>query len=252
MRKLTVPTLVAAGTALVLAGTAAAERSPLEPAQPAGPNARAIADVYWVVFGVALGLFLLVVLALGFAVVRGHDRALTVPLRRSGAAAAEPGPLSGRRLAFFSAIPLVGMVVVAVAVFAKLDPARSTPQPSGGAGTVKVTATGSQAGWSYDYGEGVTATDELRVPVGAAVRLTVAASDVQVSFWVPRLAGQARVFPGEPRTIGFKADHVGLFDGHSTVPAGVGSGTLGILVEAMPKADYDAWLTRAAAQKAGS
>ena len=249
MRKLILPTLAAAGLALVLATGAWAEPSPLEPAQPAGPNAQAIADIYWVVFGVALGLFALVLAGLGLAVARGWDRAALLPGRRA-AAAVEPGPADGRRIAFLAAIPVIGMVVVAVAVFAKLGDARDAPAPLNGAGHVEVAVKGQQGGWTYTYPGGPSASDELRVPTGALVTLTITSADVQHSFWVPQLAGQVRVFPGEERTLRFRADRDGTYLGRSTVPSGAGYEQLGITVHALPRADFDAWL--ASAGKAGS
>lgn len=248
VRKLILPTLAAAGLALALSGAAAAEPSPLEPAQPAGPNAQAIADIYWVVFWVALGLFALVVAALVVALARSRRRAAGAS---AGPDLPEPGPLPLRRLAAFSAIPLAGLAVVTIAVFVKLSDARDAPA-AGAAGTLAVQVEGSQAGWKYTYANGVAATDRLRVPTGATVRLTISSADVQHAFWVPQLAGQVRVFPGETRQLAFRADRDGVFTGRSTVPSGAGYERMGIAVEAMPKADYDAWLQQAAAQKGGS
>ena len=73
---------------------------------------------------------------------------------------------------------------------------------------------------------------------------------MQHSFWVPQLAGQVRVYPGEERTLRFRADRDGTYLGRSTVPSGPGYEQLGITVRALPRADFDAWL--ASAGKAGS
>ena len=248
MRKLTLPTLAVVTLALALAGAASAGASPLAPLEPAGPNARAIADVYWIVFAVTLALLVLLVLALGAALARGGGRG---PLARP-AAARDPGSGGGHRVLGSSAIPVAGLVVVAVVSFARLGDARDAPAPASGAATVEVKVQGSQAGWTYDYGKGITATDRLRVPTGALVRLAVSSSDVQHAFWVPQLAGQVRVFPGESRTLAFRADRDGLFEGRSTVPSGPGSRNMGISVEAMSKADYEAWLAQAGSPGDGS
>lgn len=252
VRKLLLPILASAALALALAGSAAAEPSPLKPAQPVTPNAQAMADVYWVVFGVALALFALVVLALGLGIARSWDRAALLPLRRlagggaPGDAAGEAPAVPVRRILFFAAIPLIGMVVVAVAAFAKLGDARDAPAAATGSPTVALRAEASQAGWLYTYPNGATSNDQLRVPVGALVKLTVAAADVQHAFWVPQIAGQVRVFPGEPRTVAFRVDRAGDYAGHSTVPAGPGDEKLGIVVRALPQGDYDDWVGSAA------
>lgn len=241
MRKLILPTLAASVLALVATGAATAEPSPLRPAAPASPNAQAISDVYWVVFWVALGLFALVVLGLVVAFARSC-RASTDT---------EPGPLRTRTLGILAAIPLAGVVAVAAFVFVKLPAAQDAPAV-GAAGTLRVTVDARQSGWTYTYENGAVATDRLRVPTGATVRLALRSRDVTHAWWVPALGGQVRLFPGETATTAFRADRDGVFEGRSTVPSGRGYDKLTIAVEAMPEADYEAWLEQAAAQKGGS
>lgn len=245
VRKLILSTVAACGLALALSGAAMAEPSPLEPADPAGPNAAAIADIYWIVFGVTLGLLVLVVAGLGLAIARSSSRSAAAP------DADEPGPAPFRRIAFFAVVPAVALAVVAIAVFVKLSDARDAPA-AGEAGTVAVKVVAAQDGFTYTYENGATATDRLRVPVGALVRLTLTTDDVQHSWWVPQLAGQARIFPGETRTLAFRADRAGIFPGRSTVPSGPSFDLLVTAVEALPAADYEAWLEQAATEKEGS
>ena len=241
VRKLILSTLAVTGLALVAAGAALAEPSPLQPAAPASSNAHAISDLYWIVFGVALGLFALVLFGLAGALVRA----------RRPATDSEPGPLKTRTLGILAAIPVAGLVVVAAVVFARLSAARDVPA-AGTAGTLQVKVEARQAGWTYTYATGATATDRLRVPTGATVRLSLSSGDVTHAWWVPALGGQVRIFPGETAKTAFRADRDGVFEGRSTVPSGRGYDKLTITVEALPKADYDAWLEQAAAQQGGS
>jgi cytochrome c oxidase subunit 2 len=245
VRKLILSTVAACGLALTLSGAALAEPSPLEPADPAGPNAAAIADIYWVVFGVTLGLLVLVVAGLGLAIARSSDRAVVAT------DADEPAPTPARRIAFFALIPAVALAVVAIAVFVKLSDAKDAPA-AGDAGTVAVEVVAAQDGFTYTYANGASATDRLRVPVGAVVVLTLTSDDVQHSWWVPQLAGQARIFPGETRTLSFRADRTGIFPGRSTVPSGPSFDLLETAVEALPAADYEDWVEQAASEKEGS
>lgn len=241
VRTLILSTLAAVGLALVLAGGALAEPSPLELSAPASPAAHAISDIYWVVFGVALGLFALVLLGLAGALARS---------RRAGTDS-EPGPLTPRTLGLFAAIPVAAVVVVAVVVFARLSAAQDAPA-AGAAGTLQVKVEARQAGWTYTYANGATASDRLRVPTGAVVRLLLTSADVTHSWWVPALGGQVRIYPGETASAAFRADRDGVFEGRSTVPSGRAFDRLTIAVEALPQAEYDAWLEQAAAAKGGS
>ena len=241
VRTLILSTLAAAGLALVLAGAAFADSSPLELTAPASPGAHAISDIYWVVFGVALALFALVLLGLAGALARS---------RRAGNDT-DPGPLKTRTLGLFAAIPLAAVVVVAVVVFARLSDAKDVPA-AGAAGALQVKAEARQAGWTYTYANGATAGDRLRVPTGAVVRLSLTSADVTHSWWVPALGGQVRIYPGETATAAFRADRDGVFEGRSTVPSGRGFDRLTTAVEALPQAEYDAWLEQAATENGGS
>ena len=241
VRKLILSTLAASGFALVATGAALAGPSPLELTAPAAPSAHAISDIYWVVFGVALGLFALVLLGLAGALVRA----------RRSTADSEPGPLKARTLGILTAVPVAAVVVVAVVVFARLSAATDVPA-AGAAGTLQVKVEARQAGWTYIYANGATATDRLRVPTGATVRLSLTSADVTHSWWVPALGGQVRIYPGETATAAFRADRAGVFEGRSTVPSGHDFDTLTTAVEALPQADYDAWLEQAAQQRGGS
>ncbi len=241
VRKLILSTLTVTWLALAAAGAALADPSPLKLAAPASPNAYAISDLYWVVFGVALGLFALVLLGLAGALVRA----------RRPATGSEPGPLKTRTLGILVAIPIAGLAVVAAFVFAKLSAARDVPA-AGAAGTLQVKVEARQAGWTYTYATGATATDRLRVPTGATVRLSLTSGDVTHAWWVPALGGQVRIFPGETAEAVFRADRDGVFEGRSTVPSGRDFDRLTTAVEALPQAKYDAWLEQAAAQQGGS
>lgn len=240
--------VVGAGLALALAASALAEPSPLELASPAGPNAHAIDDVYWVVFAVALALFALVLVGLAAALLRGR-RAAARAASASPAASAEPAPLAGVRLLALAALPVAALVVVAVVVFAKQSDARKAPA-AGAAGSIAVKAVGTSSGWTYTYANGATSQD-LRVPTGATVRLTITSGDVQHSWWVPELAGQVRVFPGETARLAFRADRDGTFGGRSTVAQGAAA-TPEIAVTALPQQQFENWLGTAAAGKGGS
>lgn len=243
MRKLITSVLGGSSLALLLAASALAGPSPLEPAVPASSNAHALADIYWVVFAIALALFVLVVVGLGLAVARGRAadaRATTDP-------EAAPSRLGGARLAALVAVPVAALVVVAAFVLVKQGAAR---RPAATGSSIAVTALGTSGGWTYTYANGAT-SDDLRIPTGAVIRLTITAADVQHSWWVPSLAGQVRVFPGEPAQLSFRSDRDGTYAGRSTVAQGA-TATPEIAVVSLAQSDFDDWVGKAATAKGGS
>ncbi len=230
---------------LALAAGACAAPSPLELASPASPNTHALADIYWVVFVIVFALFALVVVGIGLAVVRGRLAAG----RGADVVEAAPSRLGGARLVALIAIPVVALAVVAGVVFVKQGAARNAPA-AGAAGTVAVTVVGTSSGWTYTYANGAT-SDDLRIPTGAVIRLTITAADVQHSWWVPSLAGQVRVFPGEPAQLSFRSDRDGTYAGRSTVAQGA-TATPEIAVVSLPQSEFDDWVGKAATAKGGS
>lgn len=251
VRKLLSSTIAASGLGLVLTGSALArspEQSPLGPVPPASPNAHALATIYWVVFGITVALFALVVVGLVAALVRS---------RRRSPAGGEPGPLAGRTLALLVAVPTLAVVAVAAVVFVKLDdatqvpPARAAGAPSAGAMQVKVEAR--QWNWQFTYPNGAVSMGTLRVPVGTTVRLSLTSADVTHGWWVPALGGQVRVYPGLTTHTSFRAEETGIYHGASTVPSGLLYALMGIDVVALPRTDYALWVTdRLASQAKGS
>ena len=144
--------------------------------------------------------------------------------------------------------------------------------------------TGFQWGWQYEYvGKGVSFISKLDpksmaaaeldsgispysvphylrnvdhplvVPVGTKVRLLLTAVDVIHSWWVPDLGIKKDAIPGYINTSWFEvdADKPGVYRGQCAELCGRGHGYMPIVVKAVSKADFKAWLQHeAAAEKA--
>ncbi len=150
--------------------------------------------------------------------------------------------------------------------------------------TIKVT--GFQWGWNYDYlASGVSlfsrldrASDaareldsgidpntvphsllnvdhELVVPVGTKVRLLITADDVIHSWWVPDFGVKKDAIPGFVNEAWFKvdADKPGIYRGQCAELCGRDHGFMPIVVHAVSKQEFDAWIkAQQAAQKANA
>ena len=145
------------------------------------------------------------------------------------------------------AVPVAALAVVAAFVLVKQGAAR---HPSASVDPIAVTALGTSSGWTYTYANGATSPD-LRIPTGAVIKLTITVADAQHSWWVPSLAGQVRVFPGEPARLSFRSDRDGTFSGRSTVAQGA-TATPEISVVSLAKAEFEAWVGKQPGAKGGA
>jgi cytochrome c oxidase subunit 2 len=120
------------------------------------------------------------------------------------------------------------------------------------ADAVHIQVTGEQWWWRADYpGEhgkpGFATANELHVPVGRPVIVSLKAADVIHSFWVPNLHGKKDMLPGLDSTIEFRADKVGVYRGQCAEFCGAEHALMAMLVFAQTPTDYKAWATQQAA-----
>ncbi len=151
---------------------------------------------------------------------------------------------------------------------------------------LEIKVTGFQWGWQYTYpGKGVSFVSKLDeqsmaasdldsgispysvphylrnvdhalvVPVGTKVRLLITAVDVIHAWWVPDFGIKKDAIPGYINQSWFEvdADKPGVYRGQCAELCGRGHGYMPIVVDAVSKADFDAWVKReAAAEKAAA
>jgi cytochrome c oxidase subunit 2 len=110
---------------------------------------------------------------------------------------------------------------------------------------IEITVTGHQWWWEYEYTDlGVVTANELHIPVGKDIFLTLTADvgDVIHSFWVPRLSGKRDVVPGHVNTLTISADEVGLFLGQCAEFCGLSHANMRLRVYSHEPAEFDAWV----------
>jgi cytochrome c oxidase subunit 2 len=105
-----------------------------------------------------------------------------------------------------------------------------------------VYVVGKQWMWKLQYPQGQREINELHVPVGQAVKLTLASEDVIHSFFIPALRIKHDVVPGHYDTMWFIANKVGRYHLFCAEYCGTEhSGMVG-WVTVMSPADYQNWL----------
>jgi cytochrome c oxidase subunit 2 len=205
---------------------------------PGSLQARQIAELAWLLFG--LGTFVLVVVIVTLMLaVRG-------PLRVRQALARE-STVIWLGIAF-PAVTLTVLLVYGVWV------TRSQLNLSEGGGTVGIEVVGEQWWWRVMYraptGPQIAGANEIRIPVGSPVTLKLKAADVIHSFWVPSLGGKVDMIPGRTTQLQLTVDRPGIYRGQCAEYCGGPHALMTMDVIAMPSSDYAVWLERAAAMPA--
>lgn len=121
-----------------------------------------------------------------------------------------------------------------------------------GTSAVSVAVTGHQWWWQieYDGADGVptfTTANELHIPVGRPVKISLASTDVIHSFWVPQLSGKTDVIPGQTNTMWFEADRPGTYRGQCAEFCGLEHARMAITVIATSDHEFEQWRAHQAA-----
>ena len=82
----------------------------------------------------------------------------------------------------------------------------------------------------------------LVVPVGVKIRYLLTANDVLHAWWVPAFSVKRDAIPGYVNEGWFQVDEPGVYRGQCAELCGKDHGFMPIVVQALPKAEFDAWL----------
>jgi cytochrome c oxidase subunit 2 len=214
------------------------------PVTPVTEQAQYVFDFYPVVFWIAVGVFVLVEGLLLWIVFRYRRRATDVDL---------PAQTHGNNLleVLWTLIPaaiVTVLFVFTVDTLGKVErTADSTVQPD-----VIVDVTGFQWQWTFDYPEqdlSFTGTGSegpvMALPVDETVRIRLHATDVIHSFYVPQFLYKKDVVPGRVNEFDVVVQEPGTYAGQCAEFCGLLHADMRFSVEAMTRADFDAWVAEA-------
>jgi cytochrome c oxidase subunit 2 len=114
---------------------------------------------------------------------------------------------------------------------------------------VHVELTGHQWWWSVRYDDAdpsriFTTANEMHVPVGKPVIVTLRSDDVIHSLWVPNLTGKKDLIPGRTATLTFRADRAGVYRAQCAEFCGLQHAWMALPVTAEAPEQYEAWAAR--------
>ena len=120
------------------------------------------------------------------------------------------------------------------------------------AGSIQIKVTAKQFNWEFTYpgpdGQFGTADDvvienELHVPVGQVVHLSLNSEDVIHSLWVPNLRLKQDIVPGRAIPAWFQATKDGSYEIACSELCGFGHYSMHGMVVVHSQADYDKWIS---------
>lgn len=112
------------------------------------------------------------------------------------------------------------------------------------ANALKIDVIAKQWMWKFQHSGGQGEINELHVPVGEPVELTMASEDVIHSLFVPALRIKQDVVPGRYTTMWFTADKPGRYELTCAQFCGTDHAVMGGHLIVMAPADYARWLDR--------
>jgi len=192
----------------------------------------------------ALYFFLIAVAAFFILLVAGITVYAAVRYRRRAANdVGEPmhGSL-GLEIAW-TAIPLI-IVLVIFGWSASIFFSMASPPPA----ALDVYVVGKQWMWKFQHPDGHQEINELHVPVGVSVKLTMTSQDVVHDVYIPDFRLKADVVPGKYTHMWFKATKPGKYHLFCAQYCGTNhSGMVGWVI-VQERADYERWLAGGAGQ----
>lgn len=231
---------VALGLALTLLLAGCASDAPQDSLKPAGPYAEKIDNLFKPVFLIAVVVFVVVELLVLFVVIkfrrRDDDDDTEFPNQIHGSTKMEIG---------WTILPAVVLGIVGVVTVPVLFELNEKPD-----NPMEVSVYGQKYWWSYEYeaqddvgiSDTIVTANELHIPAGKPVYLTMRSRDVVHSFWAPRLNGKRDVVPGRVHTWSIEADEPGVFSGQCAEFCGTSHANMRLKVVAHDPAGWEAWV----------
>jgi cytochrome c oxidase subunit 2 len=226
-RRLVVGTL-AVLTAVALAGCSRRSPSMLDTHSPEGYR---LSTLTW---------FLMITGGAVYVIVAGF--VVTGLLRGRHHREARPQPRVEHRMLMAGGlvVPVIILATLAVVTVHTVDALR----PAGADG-VQITVTAEQWWWRIQYpADHIETSNEIHVPVGRPVSITLMSVDVVHSFWVPQLNGKTDVIPGQTNHLSFTATRAGEYRGQCAEFCGIAHAKMAFLVVADSPSDYAAWVSQ--------
>jgi cytochrome c oxidase subunit 2 len=201
----------------------------------AGSAATSIARITWFLIITSALVFIAVMIALFVSIWQGRRKTtIAVDLSKRSST---PIIIAG------AIIPTVILVTLFIVGLGAMSSFPSEYDPN----APHFQIVGHQWWWEVTYQSpsstgSFTTANELHIPVGQPVVISVLAADVIHSFLVPKLQGKMDLIPGDTNVIQILATHPGVYYGQCSEYCGAQHAHMGFTVVAESPDQFQAWL----------
>ena len=211
----------------------AACAGPQSALDPQGPRARELSELWWIMAAGALAIWLVVIGCAVYATrirPRAHE------------------DFAGTAFILGGGVGLPLIVLSSLLVYSFL--VGREPAATLGEG-LRIEVIGNRWWWEVRYfapgvDKPVISANEMRLPVGQPVELSLLSTDVIHSFWIPQLAGKTDMIPGRDNRMVIEAENAGVFRGQCAEYCGGPHALMALYAVAMPPDEFGSWLVHAA------
>jgi cytochrome c oxidase subunit II len=202
------------------------------------PENREIWGLYSLVWWLALMVFIIVEVALFYAVFRFR--------RRPGQGLPKQTHGNNRLEVAWTIAPALLLVLIAVPTVRTII---NQASPSTDPNTVRIAIIGHQFWWEAQYlgirdaqGRPLNTANEIHVPVGRTIEFEITSADVQHSFWVPLLGGKMDALPTRINRLKYTPTEPGRYYGQCAELCGTAHGFMKFYLVVDTEADFQAWV----------
>ena len=193
-----------------------------------GGDARRIELLSWILFGGGAAIFLVVTALILYAIFAAPERRRWLGTRRTVVAGGLVFPVVA-----LTAVLTYGLVLLRITNAAGADPLR-------------IEVVGEQYWWRVHYpadrdAPAFETANEIQVPLGRPVLVSVTSTDVIHSFWIPNFAGKIDMIPGRINQLRFEVERPGIYRGQCAEFCGDQHARMAFDVVALDPADFAAW-----------
>lgn len=200
---------------------------------PRGPAAAEIANLSWIMFGLATAVFVVVMGLLLYGLFRPHHQEGEY----------KPSPGLDKTFIIWGGIVIPVIILIGLYIFTIRAMAALAAPPS----TLLIEVVGHQFWWEVRYpNQAITTANEMHIPVGQPVELRLTSADVIHSFWVPELHGKMDLIPNRINSFWLQADEAGVYYGECAEFCGIQHAKMAFVVVAEPEEQFAAWLEQQA------
>ncbi len=155
----------------------------------------------------------------------------------------ETAPAFRTALIGWTALTFIGLTALTVASF--LTDRSNASVAENPWLTLKIT--GKQWWWDVEYttqdaSRTIRTANEIHLPVGVPVEVSLQASDVIHSLWIPNLAGKQDLIPGRVTDIQLLPRKIGTYRGQCAEFCGIQHTHMALDVTVESKADFEKWV----------